>query len=81
MAIFHNLKVGILFADAYNFETLEIANKGIHSRFTRHLPSLKSCPHRLKPAWETKDESNPWVVVASMDTLTTRTVSMVPDSD
>lgn len=81
MTKFRSLKVEVLYADAHKLETLELANKGIPSRFTRHLPSFRGCPHWLKPAWETKDESNPWVIVASMDTLTTRTVSMVPDSD
>ena len=79
MTKFRNLKVGVLYPDAHKIETLELANKGIQFRLTRHLPSLKGCPHWLKPAWETQNESNPWVIVASIDTLTSRIVSMVPD--
>ena len=76
---FPNLEIAIMNAEAGNFEDPTLSSRAHPTEFNKKLPSLKGCPKWAKPAWENKDKRNFWVLFASVDTLTSRTIKEVPD--
>ena len=78
-ARFRNLKITLLYKNTDEFADPFVGSRRIPKKFTKKLPSLDGCPEWLKPAFENTNRVNPWVIFASIETLSSRTIEKVPN--
>lgn len=78
---FPSLQIGIMYAGSRHFHNPAPASRSIPRGFTKRLPkSMRLCPKWLKPAFgPAKNSRNPWIIFASIDTFSVRTIYTVED--